>query len=193
MKINSLRNPRIIPLLACIVLLSACSMNVKKDAKGKDKTVQIDTPIASLHVDKRLSANDTGLPVYPGSRRVADIFNDEDQGAIVNIFTSFLGLKVVAVKYQTDDPVEKVKDYYRSQLQQYGNLLECKADTVAINPGFGNDSHSNALTCEQKSGSNFELKAGTRNNQHVVAIEPLTKGCKYSLVYMQIQGKGSTI
>jgi hypothetical protein len=180
------RHLPVVIVAAGILLFSACSVSVKKDADGKEKNVEIDTPIARLHVDKGPNASDTGLSVYPGSRRVEDGLDGNEKGATVSILTGLFGLKVVAVKYQTDDSVEKVKDYYRSQLQQYGNYLECRANTVAINPGIGDDSHSNRLVCEQNSGNNIELKAGTRNNQHAVAIEPLAKGCKYALVYLQM-------
>jgi hypothetical protein len=79
---------------------------------------------------------------------VEEEFNGNEKGATINILTGIFGLKVVAVKYETDDPVDKVKDYYRAQLEKYGNFVECRANTVAINPGFGNDNHSDALVCE---------------------------------------------
>ena len=166
---------------------------MKKDANGKEKDVQIDTPVASLHVNKEVSATDTGLPVYPGSHRVEEALSDNNEGATVNVLTGIFGMKVTAVKYETDDPVDKVKDYYRSQLQKYGNYIECKANTIAISPGAEGDSNSKNLVCEQTSGDNIELKAGTPHNQHAVAIEPLDKGSRYALVYLQIHEKKDTI
>ncbi len=185
-------NSRVALIGLCLPLLFACSVNVKKDANGNEKNVQIDTPVASLHVSKDATANDTGLPVYPGARQLEKV-DGNDKSANVNIQTGFFGLKVVAVEYQTDESVEKVKNYYDDQLKKYGNLLECRAGTVAVNPGFGDDSKSEALTCEQTSGSNFELKAGTPHNQHVVSIQPNGKGCKFALVYIQMHGKEATI
>lgn len=181
----------VLPLMA--LMFSACSVDVKKTADGKGKNVQIDTPVARLHVSEGADASETGLPVYPGAR-VSDEDNDQNhQNANVNIATGFFGLKVVAVKYESDDSVEKVKDYYRQKLEKYGNFLECRANTVAINPGFGDDSKSDALVCEQNSGNNLELKAGSKNNQHVVSIEPKGTGCKFTLVYVQVHGKDTTI
>jgi hypothetical protein len=181
----------VLPVMA--VLFSACNVDVKKTADGKGKNVQIDTPVAHLHVSENADASETGLPVYPGAK----VFNEDDdqnhQNANVNIGTSFFGLKVVVVKYESDDSVDKVKEYYRRQLEKYGNFLECKANTVAINPGFGDDSKSDALVCEQNSGDNLELKAGSKRNQHVVSIEPQGKGCKFTLVYVQMHGKDTTI
>ena len=189
----SIRRTTIIVLAVMAVLLSACSVDVKKTADGKGKNVQIDTPVAHLHVSENADASETGLPVYPGAR-ASDEDNDQNHhNANVNIATGFFGLKVVAVKYESDDSVDQVKDYYRRQLEKYGNFLECRANTVAVNPGFGDDSKSDALVCEQNSGDNLELKAGTKRNQHVVAIEPQGKGCKFTLVYVQMHGKDTTI
>ena len=178
-------------IFACF-LFAACSVDIQKHANGKEKTVEIDTPLASLRVNKDVTASDTGLPAYPGSRRLDDELDGNEKGATVSFLIGIFGLKVVAVKYETDDSVEQVKDFYRTQLQKYGNLLECRANTVAINPGIG-DAQSDHLTCEQHSGNNIELKAGTPHNQYAVAIEPLAKGCKYSLVYLQMHDKGETI
>lgn len=189
----SIRLKTIIVLPVMALLFSACNVDVQKTANGKGKNVQIDTPVARLHVSEDADASETGLPVYPGARMSQEDNDQNHKNANVNIATGFFGLKVVAVKYESDDSVDKVKDYYRRQLEKYGNFLECRANTVAINPGFGDDSKSDAPVCEQNSGDNLELKAGSKKNQHVVSIEPQGKGCKFTLVYVQMHGKDTTI
>ena len=57
--------------VACAValsLLSACSVNVKKEANGDDKQVDINSPFGGIHVDKQADASDVGLAIYPGAR-----------------------------------------------------------------------------------------------------------------------------
>jgi hypothetical protein len=197
MKIRLLPVPvndvRIVMTIALAMLLSACNVNVKKDANGKDKNVQIDTPVASLHVSNDAKASDTGLPVYPGSTLVPKEDNGNNSDANLNIQTGFFGLKVVAVAYESDDSVEKVKGYYQSQLKKYGNVLECRSSGYSAGTNFRDDSKSETLTCEQSSGNNYELKSGIRDNQRIVSIEPRDKGCKFTLVYVQMHGKETTI
>src|SRR5215469_17764687 len=88
----------------CLLLagLSGCSVSTNKDAKtGKDKDVDIRTPLGSLSVHKGASdVKDTGLSAYPGAQLKKDL-DDENGSANVNISSSFFGMKVVALKYQS--------------------------------------------------------------------------------------------
>jgi len=52
---------------------------------------------------------------------------------------------------------------------------------------------SHELTCESTSGNNVELKVGTNENQHIVAVEPDGKGSSFSLVYVRSHGKDAEI
>jgi hypothetical protein len=49
------------------------------------------------------------------------------------------------------------------------------------------------LTCQGSSGVNVELKVGTKENQHIVAVEPEGKGSTFSLVYVRTHGKDADI
>jgi hypothetical protein len=42
-------------------------------------------------------------------------------------------------------------------------------------------------------GKNVELKAGTDENQHIVAVESEGKGSSFSLVYVRTHGKEADI
>src|ERR1022692_2657224 len=50
------------------LLLTACSINVKKEANGQDKQVDINTFAGGIHVSKQADISDVGLTVYPGAR-----------------------------------------------------------------------------------------------------------------------------
>src|SRR5271156_2365238 len=54
--------------VAAILISSACSVNVQKEANGQDKQVDIKTLLGGVHVSKQADAADIGLPVYPGAR-----------------------------------------------------------------------------------------------------------------------------
>jgi hypothetical protein len=187
---------RIAPILilTAVFSLSACSVNVKKDNAGDDKNVDIKTPFTDIHVEKNADARDTGLPVYPGARLKPKSGND-DSSANVNLSAFGFGLKVVVLKYETDDSASKVQKFYEGPLKKYGSVLQCHT-THGKNwtEKPGHDSDSGQLKCEgDDSGNVVELKSGTEGNQHVVAIEPQAKGTEFTLVYVHTHGKDDTI
>ena len=190
-----IRYPRILAILAGLLLISACNVDVQKSANGQDKNVQIDTPVGKLHISKDAEGKDTGLPVYPGAHVVEKEDNGSDSNANINFLTGFFGLKVVAVEYESDDSLDKVRSYYQGQLKKFGSVLECHSSGPSANAqyGSGDDSKSEALTCEQNSGDHVELKVGVRDNQHIVSLEQKDKGCKFALVYVKIRGKETSI
>ncbi|MGA7931644.1 MAG: hypothetical protein WCA20_37305 [Candidatus Sulfotelmatobacter sp.] len=181
---------------AALLLLPACSVNVKKEANGQDKQVDINTLVGGVHVSKQADISDVGLAVYPGARVKEKDSDGSDKSANVNISGFGYGIKVVAVEYESDDAPAKVLSFYQDQLKKYGNVLECHTshlnlDMKTESRGSGND--SNELTCEGEHGSNIELKVGRKDDQHIVAVEPQGKGSSFSLVYVRTHGKGADI
>ena len=176
------------------LLLPACSVNVKKEQNGEDKQVDIDTPVGGIHVSKGANVADLGLPVYPGARLKQKDFNGDDKSANVNISGFGFGVKVVALQYESDDSPSRLVAYYRDQLQKYGHVLECHTRHLDMDTDMkGSDHGSHELTCEGTSGDNIELKVGTKENQHIVAVEPEGKGSSFSLVYVRTHGKDAEI
>ena len=176
------------------MLLPGCSINVKKEQDGQDKQVDIDTPVGGIHVSKGANVADVGLAVYPGARLKQNDSDGNDKSANVNISSFGFGLKVVAMEYQSDDSPAKLVAYYKGQLQKYGKVLECHTSHFEVNPDIkGSDHESHELTCEGSSGNNVELKVGTKENQHIVAVEPDGKGSSFSLVYVRTHGKDAEI
>ena len=186
---------RLLAAFMLVACLSACNVKVSKDENGKDKNVDIDTPVASIHVSKNGNSDQTGLPVYPGAHVINKDSDGDDKRANVNISSGFFGLKVIAVEYHSDDPVEKIVAYYRDQLKRYGNIVQCRNSGTDVSMHYGDDSKNDSkndpdkLKCEESNGNNYELKAGTRNNQRIVSVEPQDKGSKFTLVYVQTHGK----
>ena len=176
------------------LLLPACSINVKKEQNGEDKQVDINTPVGGIHVSKGADVADVGLAVYPGARLKQNDSDGKDKSANVNISSFGFGLKVVALEYQSDDAPDKLVAYYKDQLKKYGRVLECHTSHLNVNPDIkGSDHGSHELTCEGSSGNNIELKVGTKENQHIVAVEPDGKGSSFSLVYVRTHGKDADI
>jgi hypothetical protein len=181
---------------ACLAaLLTACSVNVKKEANGQDKQVDINTLVGGVHVSKQADISDIGLTVYPGARVKEKDSDGSDKSANVNISGFGYGIKVVALEYESDDAPTKVLSFYKDQLKKYGNVLECHTSHLNLDMKKGHRSgrDSHELTCEGENGNNIELKAGRDDDQHIVAVEPQGKGSSFSLVYIRMHSKDADI
>lgn len=174
--------------------LLACTVNVKDKGQGDNNKVDIETPVGGIHVHEEADVRDTGLSVYPGAKQKPKI-DDDSKSANVNVSSSFFGLKVVAIEYESDDPPEKVIAFYRDQLKKFGEIVQCRTDnqgsdlSVTLSNGAPKE-----VKCEgNNSGKITELKVGTEDNQRLVSVEPSGKGSDFSLVYIRARGKEGTI
>lgn len=180
--------------LASVLLMPACSVNVKKETNGEDKQVDINTPMGGIHVSKGADPQDVGIAIYPGARLKVKDSSGDDKSANVNISGFGYGLKVVALEYESNDSPAKVVDYYKDQLKKYGNVLVCHTTHLDVGTNLkDHDSDSHQLACEGTTGVNIELKVGTKENQHIVAVEPEGSGSSFSLVYVRTHGKDADI
>lgn len=166
--------------------------------QNKNKNVDITSPVGDLHLGADADARKAGLPLYPGARLKSD---DENKGqANLSVLTEAFGMKLVVAHYESDDAPAKIVDFYRDKLKKYGKVLECHSqkhggDVDVRDDDKDDDKNSKELKCEENSGPVTELKVGTENNQHVVAIEPRDagKGATFALVYVHTQGKRGDI
>src|ERR1041385_6578691 len=102
---------RAIIAIAAVVVGTACSVNVKKDDQGNEKKVDIETPFGGIHVNENADVRDTGLSVYPGAGEKQKGDWGDEKSENVNISTSVLGLRVVEIEYESDDPPAKILTY----------------------------------------------------------------------------------
>lgn len=174
--------------LAAVALLglSACGIHETRGEKG-EKKVEINTPFAQLKVNTDVDPKETGLPLYPGARRATDS-RDDKSSANVNISSEMFGLKVVALKFESDDPPEKILGFYRDKMKAFGGkFLECQQEGFVT---YNKHDDEKELTCgHERHGDSVELKAGTPDRQHIVAVKPRGKGSEFALVYVQKHGK----
>jgi hypothetical protein len=181
-------------VLMSAAVLSGCSVNVKKDDGGDEKKVDIKTPFTDIHVEKNADARDTGLPNYPGAKLKPKTGAD-DSSANVNLSAFGFGLKVVVLKYETDDSPDKVQKFYEREMKKFGSVLQCHTSHSGDYDGSGmNRDSSGQLKCSGDNRGNIvELKAGSEGNQHIVSIQPEGKGTEFDLVYVHTHGKDDTI
>jgi hypothetical protein len=185
---------RTTPIILCLLTLAGCSITTHDKGNGKKDDVDIKTPFGSLSVKGGVSdVKDTGLSQYPGARAAKDDDDDRHNSANVNISSSLFGLKVVALKFESDDPSDKVLSFYRKEMGKYGKVVDC---TGGFNMNFHHRDKDADVTCDGQSGSGHEykeeLKVGTENNQRIVAIKPRNAGSEFTLVYVRAWGGHDT-
>jgi hypothetical protein len=117
----------LLSILAVVCLMFAVgiyivgNMRIESHDKPGGADVSIDTPAGhlSVHAHDRQGAMPADIPVYPGARPR----KDSGGGAVVewssNIGGNDKGFAVSASEMVTDDPLDRVVDYYRTQLPNW--------------------------------------------------------------------------
>jgi len=181
--------------VAAVVVLGMTMMSgcrVSSDKQGENENVKIATPFGGMQVKTNDSvvAGGIGLPEYPGAEIIKK--KDKNSGsADVNLSFGNFQLRVKAVGYRSTDKPEEVAAFYRKALGRYGNVIQC-----ANNGPVGEPTHTEeGLTCENDKHINvedvsgkMELKAGSKQHQHIVAIDPEGNGTKIGLVVLDLPG-----
>lgn len=143
---------------------------------------------AGIRISKEATAKEVGLPIYPGATPHRDDKNDSP-AANLGLWGSTFGFKLVVLKMETKDAPEKVAAFYKRALGKYGRVLDCGAGTKE-SKDKETSKNSNALTCEddepEKGGQLF--KAGTKQKQHIVGIQPQGQGTVFQLIYVEARG-----
>jgi hypothetical protein len=179
-----------------LAVLAGCSVHVDKDANGKEKKVQIDTPFGGVHVNTdQTSASDLGLPIYPGAQPVTD--DDKHKSADVHLGFGEWQLRVKVVSYSSPDSREKVAAFYKNALTRFGDVITCNGNSPVGTPTVTRE----GLTCEdnEKNGKvqlddhdfkqDFQLKAGSKRHQHIVGFEDSKGGrTRFALVALDLPG-----
>jgi hypothetical protein len=178
---------------AAATTMSGFAAQPQKSDSDPDKHLDIQSSVGDLHLGNDADARKAGLPLYPGAR----LRHDEEE-ANLSLFTEAFGMKLVVAKYDSDDATGKVIEFYRERLNKYGKVLECHSSELGgdVHADMDDDQPSKELKCEgDNKGPVTELKVGTRDNQHVVAIQPREGrgGSTFALVYVHARGKQGDI
>jgi hypothetical protein len=149
---------------------------------------QLDQSGAGVMVSKQATAKEVGLPVYPGAKPHKD--EKDDSGAVqMGIWGSSFGFKLAVMKMESNDAPEKIAEFYKKALAKYGTVLNC-SDAAQNANGKDKTGSSKRLECgddkPEKGGLLF--KAGTKERQHIVGIQPNGQGTIFQLVYVEARG-----
>jgi len=175
------------------ILLVAALPSAAQDNKdsGKSDTEMGRNSIGFI-ASKEASAKDVGLPLYPGARLHKDT-SDESAAVRLGLWGGNSGFKLAVLKLESNDAPEKVAAFYRKALAKYGKVLDCSDSSKATSEkAMGNS--SNELSCEdeQPKSGEFVLKAGTKEEQHVVGVEASGDLTVFHLVYIETRGSASS-
>ncbi len=171
------------------LLLSGCHIESHKNGKNDD--VNIGTPFGSMQVktNDKASTAGIGLTQYPGSVPANDDGNNDSADVNMSFGSFHLGVK--AAGFQTPDSTDKVLAFYKNDLKRYGDIIQCQGKHSVGKP----DRTSQGLTCDENSGahhgnievgSGMELRTGSPQRQHIVAIESRDGGTKIGLVALDL-------
>ena len=183
------RSRWLLVLIAGAALFLSAS-GIQAQQQTKDNKVEVKTPWGGASVSNEATMKELGLPAYPGARLHKESPSD-DPSASFTLWTSSLGLKLVVAKYESDDAMEKVTEFYQKALAKHGKVLRC---TSADKKPDKKNEESKELDCSDtdvEPGA-VELRAGTKERRHIVAIRPREKGkgSEFALVYLEAIKKG---
>jgi hypothetical protein len=177
----------------CLLLLSGCHVTTHRANNHNGDNVDIGTPFGSMHVKTNDNGEVAGLGItpYPGAVPYRKDGNDTDSADVNLSFGSF-HLGVRAASYKTSDARDTVLAFYRKDLARYGEVLECRDNTTVGQP----TRTGQGLTCNEDNGrhhgyvhdspSGLELRAGSPQHEHIVAVEDKDGGTRIGLVALDL-------
>jgi len=175
------------------VMMTGCRIDSHKD--GDSDNVKIATPFGGMQVKTNDAAvqSGLGLPIYPGAELVKK--KDKDNGsADVNLSFGGFQLRVKAAGYRSADSPDKLTAFYRQALGRYGDVIQCSNNKpvgtlTRTSEGLTCDNNKeNHVTVNEDLSGKTELKAGSKQHQHIVAIDPEGNGTKFGLVALDLPG-----
>jgi hypothetical protein len=181
---------KMIPLTLLAAALTAIGCNVQQHGSHDNRDVKIETPVGDMkvRVNNAVVVSDIGLPVYPGSTIVR---KDKDVGAAdVDLSFRDFHIRAKGATYHTADSPDNVKAYYRKELAQYGDVIECRGKLAVGAPsrtsqGLGcGDNGFNVSDATKHPDA--ELRAGSKIHQQIVAVEKNSEGTTFGLAALDL-------
>ena len=179
--------------LGPLAMATGCRIETHKH--GKDDNVNIATPFGGMSVKTNDSVvqGGVGLSVYPGAQLIRKVEGKDHDGGAADVNLSFgsFHLGVKALSYQSADSLNKVTAFYRQDMAKYGSVVLCRDHLAVGTPvktqeGLGCDRGNDTGVHVSENGGEDELKAGSKQHQHIVTLEPKDGGTKIGLVALEL-------
>jgi hypothetical protein len=99
------------------------------------------------------------------------------------------GFRLAVMKVESNDAPEKIAEFYKKALAKYGTVLNC-SDPSQTASAKDKGGPSNKLECgdDKPEKGGLVFKAGTKEKQHIVGIQPNGQGTILQLVYVEARG-----
>jgi hypothetical protein len=176
-------------LTLCAAIVGAAGAVVLPQTAGAStstgKWAKQEHSAAGVVVSAEASAKEVGLPLYPGAKPRKDEGEDSPATQLGLWGTSF-GFKLIVLKLESNDSLDKVAAFYQKALARYGTVLNC-SKTPPASAGPAQSGSSKQLDCgsDKPDSGGMLFKAGTREQQHIVGIKPNGKGSLFQLIYVE--------
>jgi hypothetical protein len=143
---------------------------------------------AGVTFSKQATPKDVGLPAYPGAKARKDE-KDDSASVQMGLWGGSFGFKLAVLKMESNDAPEKIAEFYKKALAKYGTVLNC-SDGSQKTDGKDKSGSSNRLECDDDKPEKGGLlyKAGTKEKQHIVAVQANGTGSLFQLVYLEARG-----
>ena len=179
--------PAVVTLAAVLLVAQPATSQDSKDSSRPAKG----SHSIGVTASDEAGAKEVGLPIYPGARPHKDK-SDATQAAQLRLWGRDSGFRLVIVKLESKDTPSKVAAFYRKALERYGKVTSCPDASAKASDKQKNKNKD--LSCDDDDSpepGEVELKAGTKESQHIVAIEPNGAGTSFSLLYVEAKGSDS--
>lgn len=144
---------------------------------GKAVTLCAALALAGCHIHSRnnqTTAKDLGMAVYPQAQPVFE--NGKAKSADIDLQLGTVKFRLRSVDYTSNDDEEKIASFYKQALGRYGTVLVCR-DRKPVGTATVTEQ---GLSCNDRNeyldASTLEIKAGSKQHQHSVLIEPAQQG-----------------
>lgn len=175
LELYPLARQRWLPLFAagCLLVAGSFGCTIEKPKGGSE--AEVDTPLGTVAATEGSAESETiPLDAYPNARRTQGD-PDGDGGVVSMSIGPFFSMKIIAFRYESEDPVDRVAAFYRQQLGKLGEVKEISGgpDTRIHNfrwkPG-----PDQRMVQVHKSGRTY-----------AVALKPKNNGCTFAVLYFE--------
>jgi hypothetical protein len=143
---------------------------------------------AGFVISAQATAKEVGLPLYPGAKPHKDEKN-ESPATQLGLWGASFGFKLVVLKMESNDSPDKIAAFYKKALAKYGTVLNCTDPSKASSDKDKNSSPKQ-LDCgdDKPDAGGMLFKAGTKEKQHIVGIDPKGQVTVFQLLYIEARG-----
>jgi hypothetical protein len=173
----------ILVVIEGLVLMAAFTFAVRGFAQNSDFDL-------SLHAKSHATAEDIGLPVYPGAKPFQD--KDSDSSADLGFALNSVHFGLQVANFVTKDSRDQVLAFYKKALGKYGEVLECDHGkpagslTVTRSGLTCGDPNGRRMTANGSDGD-YELRAGRPEQFRIVGMDTIEIGkTKFGLVALTL-------